>query len=206
MNRDHALFLLIGLLAGFLGGYLAHEAVVGVQPARVAAGSAAAAPFAGGDAAAGAGSNAAAAGGAPMAPMAEVARLQAQLEKNPDDTDALVDLANLEFDIQRWDRAAELYQRYLTLRPDDPDVLTDLGITLRAQGHFDQALDLFRKAAKGSPTHWQSLFNEVVVLAFDKKDLGAAAKALTELEVRAPGNADVARLASEVARLKDSGG
>jgi tetratricopeptide (TPR) repeat protein len=203
LNRDHALFLLIGLLAGFLGGYLAHETVVGVQPARVAAGSAAAAPLADGDAGAAAGSAAAAAGGAPMA---EVARLQAALEKNPDDTDALVDLANLEFDIQRWDRAAELYRRYLTLRPDDPDVLTDLGITLRAQGHFDQALDLFRKAAKGSPTHWQSLFNEVVVLAFDKKDFGAAAKALTELEVRAPGNADVARLASEVARLKDSGG
>jgi tetratricopeptide (TPR) repeat protein len=196
LNRDHALFLLIGLLAGFLGGYLAHEAVVGVQPARVAAGSSAGAPFAGADSASAAPNAGAAAAGAPME---QVRRLQAALEKNPNDTDAMVQLANLEFDIQRWDSAAELYQRYLTLKPD-------LGITLRAKGQFDEALDLFRKAAKSSPTHWQSVFNEVVVLAFDKKDLTAAARALTELEARAPGNADVARLASEVARLKDSGG
>jgi tetratricopeptide (TPR) repeat protein len=203
LNRDHALFLLIGLLAGFLGGYLAHEAVVGVQPARVAAGSSAGAPFAGADSASAAPNAGAAAAGAPME---QVRRLQAALEKNPNDTDAMVQLANLEFDIQRWDSAAELYQRYLTLKPGDPDVMTDLGITLRAKGQFDEALDLFRKAAKSSPTHWQSVFNEVVVLAFDKKDLTAAARALTELEARAPGNADVARLASEVARLKDSGG
>jgi len=199
LSRDHFLFLLVGLLAGFLGGYLVHEAMVGVQPARVAAGTVAAnVPNMDGAAPGGA-----PAGGGP--PMAEVNRLRQVLEKNPDDIDALVELANLNFDIQNWTKAQELYEHALKLRPDDPDLLTDLGITLRAQGSFDQALELFRRAAKIKPGHWQSRFNEVVVLAFDKRDFPGAESALAELEKAAPGNPDVARLASEVERLKSSG-
>ncbi len=204
MSRDHILFLLIGLLGGFIGGYLAHEAVVGVQPARIAA----ATESAQGTATAASqgpppSSNGAPAGGGP--PMAEINRLKEALAKNPDDAEALVELANLNFDIQNWAKAQELYDRFLKLRPKDPDVLTDLGITLRAQGHFDEALASFREAEKLKPDHWQSRFNEVVVLAFDKKDFAEAEKALAALRKLEPDNPDISRLADEVRRLKESG-
>jgi tetratricopeptide (TPR) repeat protein len=199
LSRDHFLFLLIGVLTGFLAGYLVHEAVVGVQPPRVAAGAAMAA----GDT-----TSPGDAGGAPAAgaqpPMAEVNRLRDILAKTPDDPQALSELANLEFDIQNWSRAEELYQHFLKVHPGDPDVMTDLGITLRAQGKFDQALELFRKVAADHPDHWQSRFNEVVVLAFDKKDLKGAKLALAGLQKLAPDNPDVARLATEVDRLETS--
>jgi tetratricopeptide (TPR) repeat protein len=205
MNRDHVLFLLVGLLGGFLAGYMAHEAVVGVQPARVAASEAAAAGPAGAAPAPSVPSASGAAGGnAPV--MAEVRELESRLEKDPKDADALLKLANLNFDIQRWPRATDLYQRYLALRPDDADALTDLGITLRAQGQFDRALASFRAAQKIKPDHWQARFNEIVVLGFDQRDLPAAESALAELEKRSPGNADVARLADELKRLKETGG
>lgn len=203
MNRDHALFLLVGLLGGFIAGYLAHEAVVGVQPARLAPGGGVAVGDTDAAAAAPAPPTAAPGGGAPV--MAEVQELEARIQKDPSDAEALLRLANLNFDIQRWPRATELYQRVLALRPGDPDVLTDLGITERAQGQFDRALESFRAAQRKAPDHWQARFNEVVVLGFDQRDLPAAERALAELEKRSPGNADVARLAGELKRLKGTG-
>jgi Tfp pilus assembly protein PilF len=201
LNREHALFLLIGLLAGFLGGYLGHESMVAVQPARIAPGGAAALAPAG--PAPTPAPSAAAPGAAPA--MAEIQQLQEALARDPNDASAVLRLANLNFDIQRWERAAELYERYLSLRPGDADVLTDLGITQRARGDFAGALERFRAAQRLAPDHWQARFNEIVVLAFDQRDLAAARTALSELEKRAPGNADVARLAGEIRRLEDAG-
>jgi Flp pilus assembly protein TadD len=206
LNRDHVLFLLIGLLGGFLAGYLAHETMAGVQPARVAAGMAGAAIPPSGPATAPAATPQAGPGGAAGDPMAEVKALREAIERDPNDADSVLRLANLSFDIQRWDRAGELYQRYLELRPGDPDVLTDLGITLRARGEFARALELFREAQAKADNHWQSRYNEVVVLAFDLKDFDAAEKALAAIESRNPGNPDVARLAAEVRRLREGEG
>jgi len=195
MNREHGLVLLVGLLGGFLLGYLAKEQMDGVQPARLAAatgvvpgGPSGPAGPAGPDAA---GAN----------PMAEVNRLQQAIAANPEDADSILRLANMSFDIQRWERAGELYERYLALRPGDPDVLTDLGITRRARGDFDGALELFAQAQGIAPDHWQARFNEVIVRAFDQRDLPGATRALAELEARRPGDPDVARLAEEVRRL-----
>ena len=99
----------------------------------------------------------------------------------------------------------ELYERYLALRPQDPDAMTDLGICLRALGDYPGALARFAEAQKLAPGHWQSRFNEVIVKAFDLRDLPAAEAALAQLEREAPQNPDVARLAEEVRKLKSAG-
>ena len=201
MNRESFLFLLIGLLAGFLAGYVVQEEMAEIQPQRVPA-AAAAAAAAGAPPTAG---PAMAPGGAGGAPMQQIEALRKRLEANPDDEAALLELANLNFDIQNWARARELYERLLALRPRDPDVLTDLGITLRAQGDFDGALVRFREAQAVAPAHWQARFNEIVVLAIDQNDLAVAETRLTELEKLVPGNSDVTRLAEEVRRRRSGG-
>ena len=48
--------------------------------------------------------------------------------------------------------------------------------------------------------HWQSLYNEVVVLAFDLKDMPKAQQVLARLRQLQPDNPEVAKLADEVAR------
>ncbi|MGE0639123.1 MAG: tetratricopeptide repeat protein [Thermoanaerobaculia bacterium] len=191
MNRDHALFLIIGILGGFLAGYVLQEELAARQPQRVIAGSVA--PGGG-----------PAAGGAPSgaAPMAEIERLKKRIDADPNDGQAILELANLNFDIQNWPRAIELYERLLVLRPGDADVLTDLGICLRAQRDFDGALARFREAERVAPDHWQARFNELVVLAIDLGDFETAVGKLGELEALAPGNADVARLAEEIRRRR----
>ena len=196
MNRDNVLFTVIGLLAGFISGYFLHESMSERQPARRIAteGVSAAAPAPGGGAAAGGATSAPGATGG----MQEVQRLRQYVEENPQDADAVQMLANLNYDIQNWSRAAELYGRFLELRPDDPDTMTDLGASLRNMGQIDQALAQFRRVRELAPDHWQARYNEILVLAFDRNDPAAARGALAELKSIQPQNPDVERLEAEI--------
>ncbi|HEY0781034.1 MAG TPA: tetratricopeptide repeat protein [Thermoanaerobaculia bacterium] len=214
MNKDNLLFATIGVLLGFIGGYLMHEVMVARQPPRRSAGEVAqAAPMAqggeagGGDAANGGAPNAAAGVGAPVgpdggaagggAPMAEIQALREQVAKNPKDADAVLKLAGMNFQIQNWQRARDLFQQYLNLRPDDPDALSDLGICYQELGDLQQALDRFHRAQKIAPTHWQSRYNEVIALATMNR-FDEAGKVLKELQKLQPDNPNVAKLASEL--------
>jgi Tfp pilus assembly protein PilF len=132
--------------------------------------------------------------------MAEISRLKEQVAKNPNDADAVLTLANLNYDIRNWQRSKELYEQYLKLRPAQPDVLTDLGVSLRGLGDFQGAMERFEQAQKLQVGHWQSLYNEVVVLAFDLKDMPRASSVLAKLKQLQPDNPEVTRLAEEVAK------
>ncbi len=192
MTRDNILFTTIGLLAGFLGGYVMHEVMAGRQPTRRLPGqTAVAAPAPGAPAA------------NPAAPaMAEVGQLRQRLAENPQDIEALRRLGNLFYDIQEWEQAAELYERYLEIRPDDPNVLTDTGACYRSAGDSERALERFRRARDLDPTHWQSRYNEVLVLAFDLEQLEAATEALAELQALQPDNPNVQGLAAKIEKRR----
>lgn len=210
MNKDHVLFLVIGLLGGFLLGYVGHEVMASRQPApaRVAAaggdpgGRPTAPPMAGGGAApfAGAGGDA---GGGPA--MEQVQQLRAYVEKNPNDANAVRELANLNYDINNWQRAAELYEHYLTLVPDEVDVLTDLGACLRNMGKPAEALAALQRAKSKAPEHWQARYNEVLILGFDLGRMDEAAVAVAELKRLQPSNPEVTRLADEIERRRAAG-
>jgi tetratricopeptide (TPR) repeat protein len=212
VNKDNLLFLMGGLLVGFVSAYLFFEAMAARQPPRLTpqmraqivsgddGGNAMGAAETAADAAGAANGGGAAAGGGPA--MAEIQQLRDFVEKNPNDADAVRKLADLNFNISNWLRAQELYAHYLTLKPNDPDVLTDLGITYRETKQPDKALDLFRRSKQMAPDHWQSYYNEVVVLAFDLKKNDEADQVLAQLQKMQPGNPDVAKLADAVTRQR----
>jgi len=216
MTRDNLLFTTIGVLAGFISGYFTHEVMAVRQPPPLAVLQAAQAAAQGGANLDGAGAGGGAEGGvAPGDPrgtgggpaggaggpaMADILRLREQVEKNPNDADAVLTLANLNYDIRNWDRARQLYEHYLELRPPQPDMLTDLGVSLRGLKRFPEAMARFEQAQQLQDGHWQSLYNEVVVLAFDLKDVPKAQQVLTRLRQLQPDNPEVAKLADEVAR------
>ncbi len=234
MTRDNLLFVTLGLLAGFISGYFTHEVMAVRQPPPLAVLQAAQAAALGGAHADGgnvpagtapgdprgtgggpAGGPAGVAGpagaGGPVGPggaggpaMADILRLREQVEKNPNDADAVLTLANLNYDIRNWERARELYEQYLKLRPPHPDVLTDLGVSLRGLKRFPEAMARFEEAQRLQDGHWQSLYNEVVVLAFDLEEMGKAQQVLARLQQLQPQNAEVAKLAEEVARRSGS--
>ncbi|MEE8526742.1 MAG: tetratricopeptide repeat protein [Thermoanaerobaculia bacterium] len=197
MNRDNILFTVIGLLTGFIAGYVMHEVMAERQPPRRIPGTAAEVGRANPAAAP------AAAGGAPA--MEAVQRLSRRVAENPDDAEAVKQLAEMNYNIANWSRAIELYEHYLELSPDDLDAMTDLGASYRGAGNVAGALDLFREVRERFPDHWQARYNEILVLAFDLGELKAASREVAELQALEPDNSDIARLAAEIERRRQAG-
>jgi tetratricopeptide (TPR) repeat protein len=248
VNKDNLLFATIGLLLGFISGYLLHEVMMARQPLRRLAGETAAvtpgptaadsagaadpalpadaAALGGGSGAAspatpetsgtpgtagapgnagGAGGNGGGSAGALPPAMAAVQQLRDYVATHPKDADAVLKLANLNFDIGNWGRARDLYTQYLGLREANPDVLVDLGTCYRQLHQFDRALEQFRRAEQLAPAHWKARFAEVVVLAFDLNQASAADQAFARLQALAPGQPEVAQLGAEMQRRRGTG-
>ena len=187
------LFLVIGVLTGFISGYVMHEVMAARQPALRGTVASSDASLGGGGSATG--------GAAPSTSqpaMEQVQRLRAHVAQNPDDAAAVRQLANLNYDIRNWDRAAELYRKYLDLAPGDLDAMTDLGAVYRYLGRPEEALEQFREVGGRAPDHWQARYNAILVLAFDLQDLDAAGSAMAELQQLQPDNPDIIRLAAEL--------
>jgi tetratricopeptide (TPR) repeat protein len=117
--------------------------------------------------------------------VAEVQRLRRVLEQDPNDLEALVTLARLHHEASMWDRSAEYYERAIAVEPD-PELWTDLGVCYRNLGRPDEAVQAFERAHALDPTHWQSLFNLVVVAAFDLRAFDRALEALNAIEAIRP--------------------
>ena len=123
---------------------------------------------------------------------------QAVVAAKPGDYDSLVHLGNAAYDAREFAQAVDAYEKALELHPDDANVMTDLGTAYRNEGQFDKALELFRKARAADPAHWQSLYNEVIVLAMDKHDHDGANAALARLKREHPGLPALAGLEQQV--------
>jgi cytochrome c-type biogenesis protein CcmH/NrfG len=123
---------------------------------------------------------------------------QAVVGAKPGDYDALVHLGNAAYDAREFAQAVGAYEKALELHPNDANVMTDLGTAYRNEGQIDKALDLFRKARAADPTHWQSLYNEVIVLAMDKHDHEGADTAFERLKKEHPGLPALAGLEEQI--------
>jgi tetratricopeptide (TPR) repeat protein len=196
VNRDNFLFALVGVLIGFVAAYFVYETVAERQPPRMTTGAAA---------------SAAAPGGAPGAAGQGVSQVEAQIQQiqqflqaNPDNAEAWLSLANLSFDHEQWALATQAYERYVTLAEPSPDVLSDMGVSLHRVGRSDEALNLFHRAQEMQPDHWQSYYNEVVVLGLDLGRLDEAAEVMAELEELQPDNTNVQRLGEELERRRNA--
>lgn len=200
MSRDNLLSIVIGVLVGFIAGYLLHEVMAARQPPRLVHGDAAAVPAAPGAPPTGAGG----ALSESQARMEEIRSLEAYLAENPADADAVLRLANLSWSVESWGRCVELFERYLELRPESPGVLSDMGICYRSLGRLDRALELFDRAQSLDPAHYESRFNEAVVLGLDQREFEAAERVIEELRALRPDDSQVDALAEEIARRRSA--
>jgi cytochrome c-type biogenesis protein CcmH/NrfG len=96
--------------------------------------------------------------------MQELQDLRARLSRNPRDLAALVRLGNMEFDAQKFDKAAGFYARALALDPTSPDVRTDYATALHQSGHDLDALKELNVVLRERPSFKTALYNRGVVL------------------------------------------
>lgn len=98
-----------------------------------------------------------------MQMMESVQKTKAALDKDPDNYELNVEMANNYFDIGRFENAIEHYKTALNKKDDDPNVLIDLGVAFYNTNFQDSALKYMDAALKINPTHPQGLYNAGIV-------------------------------------------
>ncbi|MCU1244210.1 MAG: Tetratricopeptide 2 repeat protein, partial [Acidobacteria bacterium] len=122
------------------------------------------------------------------------------VEKNPNDFDSLVQLANMYMDAAKFPQSIEYYDRALEIR-EEPTVRTDLGICYKQAGQVDKALETFRQVQREDPTQWQALYNETILLAENRR-FDEAQVALAKLKKLQPDQPEVQKLEQALAKMR----
>src|SRR6266571_6634621 len=129
MTRDNLLFVIIGVLLGFIGGFMFGSSLSQRQPVPVAGigrGQTNPHPQLGSD------SNSNPLGQMPE----EVMKMLDQVRKEPTNFEAQVKAAELYYQIQRYDDAIRYLLKANRLRPDDFETITNLAMMNTESGHF----------------------------------------------------------------------
>jgi len=190
MKRESIVYLISGALFGVLVGW-----IIGSQQAAPMAPTAPPA------------ASAAAPNEAPAAPpldMQRVAGLQKTADAEPSNAGVRVQLGNLFYDAQQYDRAAPWYEAALKLTPKDADVSTDLAFCYYAAGQTDRALTQIDRSLEMNPKHAKTLLNQGVIRAFGKSDLRGAAESWQRVIAVAPGTEDAKRAQQGLDGIKAS--
>lgn len=172
MRKDSLIFGVAGVFFGLLVGW-----IIGSHHDRAPAVSspAAAAP-----------PPAAAQQKAPPLDESRAAALKATADRDASDAETRIQLANLYFDSERYDEAAQWYEQALKIDPRNPNASTDLGIVYYYTNQPDRAIAQFEKSLAVDPAHSKTLLNLGIVKAFGKQDLDGAAKAWQRVVEIAP--------------------
>ncbi len=197
MTRDNLLFSIIGLLLGFLCGFMfASTMNQRMQTATTTvAGSAnlpADHPPVAGDSG----------GGNPQQVFAQVQAAMKEAREQPKNFDAQVTAAKLEYQVQRFDQAIEFLSKANQLRPDSFDVLAMLGVANMDAGHFDVAEKWYRAALAKKPDDIVVLDGLCAVL-LSKGDAKAAEVEINKLAKLDPSNQDLAQFRDQLNALKN---
>jgi predicted Zn-dependent protease len=197
MTRDNLLFAIIGVLLGFIVGFIFASTMSQRYGPTAAPGMSASQtlpadhpPIQGGD--------------DQQNPQQVFAQVQAALAKarsNPKDFDAQVTAAKLEYQVQRYDETVEFLLKANQLQPNNYEVLAMLGEANMEAAHYDQAETWYKAALARKPGD-VSLLASMTYLYLQKGDAKAAEKAIADLEKADPSNQDLAQFRDKLASLK----
>jgi tetratricopeptide (TPR) repeat protein len=123
-------------------------------------------------------------------------------ELQPDNYEVIVNLGNAYFDAGKYQDAEKNYTKALTKKPEDLNVRTDLGLTFifRDAPDYDRAIKEFKRVLEADPAHVQALQN--LTVAYTKKsDRENAAATLARLEQADAANSAIPKLREEIEKI-----
>ena len=100
--------------------------------------------------------------------------LEDETAKNPQNTQAWIQLGNEYFDSGQNEKAIHAYRKALELDPTNANVWTDMGIMYRRSGNPQEAIRAFDRAIEADPKHEPSRLNKGIVLLHDMDDFDGA--------------------------------
>jgi len=200
MTRDNFLFGIIGILLGFIGGFLLagnitqREAATRANPASAQAGQNLPPnhPPIAGDQTGGE-------GGQQM--LASVQTAMKQARENPNDFEAQLTAAKLEYQIGRYDQAIEYLLAANKIKPTDFDTLAMLGVANLDGGHFDVAEKWYKAALQIKPNDMPTVDGLCAAL-LSKGDAKGAEEQINKLAKIDPTNQDLPQFREKLSQLK----
>ena len=196
MTRENLLFAIIGILLGFIVGFMfASSMSQKTAPAASSSTLPADHPPVGSN-----GTTASSAAN-PQAMQAEVTTQLEKARNEPKNFDAQVKAAQLYFQIQRYDQAIEYLLKANQIRPDNVETVAMLGDVNLQAGRFDEALNWYQAALKKKPGD-VSLLASVAYTQLQKGDAKGAEEAIAQLEKADPSVSDLPRFKERLAELK----
>jgi tetratricopeptide (TPR) repeat protein len=202
MTRDNLLFAIIGVLLGFIIGFMLANSILTREAALRAAPLTAAQqgqnlpanhpPVGGGDQSTD-----------PQQTFAQVQAAMKQAREQPSNFDAQLTAAKLEYQIQRFDQAIEYLLIANKLKPNDFNVLGMLGVANMDAGHFDAAEKWYRAALIKKPEDIPVLDGLCAVL-LSKGDAKGAEEAINKLAKVDPSNQDLQQFKDKLAEIKSA--
>jgi tetratricopeptide (TPR) repeat protein len=167
MKSESIAYGIAGIAFGLIAGWIIGTQQGAPRPPTAAAPQAAAAPA----------QSAAPSQRAAILDENKVSALKSVADKQTNNAQPRVELANLYFDAERYDDAITWYQAALKLTPNDVNVSTDLAVCYYYTNQADKALLQLSHSLSIDPKHTKTLLNVGIVKAFGKQDLEGATKA-----------------------------
>ena len=196
MSRENILFAIIGILLGFIVGFMFASSMSQKQASQqsIAAsqGMPADHPPVGGG-----GQNA-------QDPQTVRAEVSASIEKarnEPNNFEAQIKAAELYYQIQRYDQAIEFLLKANQLKPTDYQTVVILGLVNLDAGHYDTAEKWYRAALKMKSDDVRVLAG-LAAATLEKGDAKAAEEAIAKLEKVDPSSQDLPQFRDKLASLK----
>jgi tetratricopeptide (TPR) repeat protein len=193
MTRDNLLFAIIGVLFGFIVGFLFASNMSQREglnaPTALSSGQLPSdhPPAAGGQ--------------NPGGMQAEVTASLEKARNEPQNFEAQVNAAQLYYQIQRFDQAIEFLLKANQLRPDDYQTVAALGVVNLDAGHYEVAETWYRAALIKKNDDPATLAG-LAAATLGKGDAKAAEEAIKNLEKLDPSSEDLPQFRTRLETLK----
>src|SRR5712692_430155 len=196
MNKDNLMFAIIGLLLGFIIGFMVHSVLSQRDaaprgPTQQTQSMPPNHPPVSGDQT----------GDTGQQMLASVQTAMKQARENPNDFEAQLTAAKLEYQIQRFDQAIEYLLAANKIKPTDADVLAMLAVANLDGGHFDAAEKWYKAALMKTPND-VPLLDGLCAALLSKGDAKAAEEAINKLAKVDSTNQDLPQFRDKLASLK----
>jgi tetratricopeptide (TPR) repeat protein len=197
MNRENLLFAIIGILFGFIVGFIFASTMSQKSGPTATTSTANTQTMPADHPPTGSQSG----GADPQAVRAQVTEDIEKARKEPKNFEAQLKAAELYYQIQRYDQAIEFLLKANALNPTDFRTVAILGVVNLDAGHYDVAEKWYRAALKMKPDDVMVL-SGLAAATLQKGDAKAAEDAIAKLEGVDPNSVDLPNFKQKLASLK----
>jgi tetratricopeptide (TPR) repeat protein len=198
MTRDNLLFSIIGILFGFIVGFMFASNLAQREASPAAAARTQALPpdhpSVGGDTP----------GAAPGQMQAQVSSALDAARKEPNNFDAQLKAAELYYQIQRYDDAIGYLLKANQLQPDSYETVANLGMVNMDAGHFEAAEKWYKAALLKKPDDVRVL-DGLCAVFLEQGKAKETEDMIAKLAKADPSNQDLAQFREKLAKLKTDG-